>query len=172
MWWVLAIVILVAFFGSGTPQGIAIVILLAIGAFVLYAFIAKDEKPEEKMRQPSSHEVRQEILNGKWEFTNGNLSYIDLSGMDLSNVDFSGSTMRGANFCGATFRKTTLANCDLREAKFDGADIHEGRFIKSDLRDASFSRAKLFSCDFTLANLEGATINTDARGCDFTLAKL
>lgn len=106
------------------------------------------------------HELWLEGKEGgeKADFSNENISLLDLSGSNLS----------GANFKGACLWVADLTNAKLTRANFSGAEMQDTEICYADL-----SGADLFNANFNNANLRGANLTSaDIRGSSLINANL
>lgn len=88
-------------------------------------------------------------VDNKTNFTNADISYVDLTGYDLSEISFA-----GANMTGCKLDKTQLDLADLAYATLDGATL-TGTVT---LHGANLSNASLKGCDLSGAQLGAVSL--------------
>lgn len=104
-------------------------------------------------------------------------STLNFSNMNLTGVDLSGTKLRYAKLTGATLSDTTLDNADMTGAILAGLDftknvkLNKVNLVDADLRNANLSGLDMSSCSMGRADLFGAiTENTqfpDKSGANF-----
>lgn len=128
----------------------------------------------------TAREVTQQLFEANAEtpldFSNKNLSDLDLSGVDFKRARLAGSDMFGANLSGAN-----LADSDLKAARLDRIIMIGVRFDRADLSGCSILRpTTTYSLDrssgeassFVEANLKGATLFGLLNRFDFSRANM
>ncbi len=115
------------------------------------------------------------------DFSNQDLSFLDLAGLD-----FKSANLKNVNLYGADLSSANLKNVDLAGAKLDRATIVRADFSGANLQGATIMAPSVFSTamidhadtpKFVDANLRGARIaarldGTDFRGADLTDARI
>lgn len=94
------------------------------------------------------------------DFSNMDLSYINLSeqalyGCDFSNTKFHGADLRNANLSDSVLKNANLDYAYISGAIFTGADLSNAHLQGADMN------AYVLGADFEDANLSGATYNSD-----------
>ena len=79
-------------------------------------------KPKPKaLFEENQEKFNKEVAAGKApDFTNQNLSYLDLTGFDLRNANLNGAYLCGANLSGQDLTRANLHGASLRQAKVSG----------------------------------------------------
>ncbi|WP_459211851.1 pentapeptide repeat-containing protein [Aquimarina rhabdastrellae] len=127
--------------------------------------------------------------HGKWLNSNGeigkqgNLSFLDLSGLDFSDLNLSKINLERAKLDFINFERTNLSGANLKEtvidnAKFIDTILINTNFEKSELINSDLSRAVLINANlkdgifegtnFKDADLEGVKLD----GADYTIDQL
>jgi uncharacterized protein YjbI with pentapeptide repeats len=71
--------------------------------------------------EENQEKFNREVAAGKVpDFTNQNLSYLDLTGFNLHNANLAGAYLCGANLAGQDLTKANLHGASLRQAKVSG----------------------------------------------------
>ncbi|TVP62421.1 MAG: pentapeptide repeat-containing protein [Nodularia sp. (in: Bacteria)] len=101
---------------------------------------------------------------GQFNFSNGNLSTLELSNADLSGATFAVANFRQAILKGANFSRTHIvnanfSNANLSGAKFIDASLSTSVFNSADLSGADFTNAHCSSTNFSGANLTKANFS-------------
>jgi|GEM_PF-904153 len=94
------------------------------------------------------HWLQGESEGVRADFSNEDLTGVNLAGRNLSHVSMANATLTGANFRGAKLVGTDLTGSDL-----SGANL-----TKCDLTSASMAEANLIGADLTSANLKGVDL--------------
>jgi len=100
---------------------------------------------------------------GGSEFSELDLTRINLSRANLAYADFNRTTLTLANLAHAKLQGANLSGCILTHADLRCADLRDTNLDSAILRWANLSKANLRNCMLPLANLDGAI----ARGADF-----
>lgn len=94
------------------------------------------------------------------DFTDFNLTGVNLSFTDLNGANFAEMELQGVNFTGAdltssSFLRTTIVDCDFTGANLNGAIFVgsncQGNFTDADVSGADFFEGDFSESDFTLA---------------------
>lgn len=88
------------------------------------------------------------------DFSNINLSYVDLSNMIFINCNFKSSSFYRSNLDSAIFE-----NCNLKNTNFEGAQLETSEFYSSKLNNSNFDRAHLLDAYFNNCDLTGVSFN-------------
>jgi len=105
---------------------------------------------------------RSSSASGKWNAKKVKIEYAQ-GGRDFSEGDLSGLNLQKFRLREANFHESQLTNTNLKEADLSGADLSQSNLNGAILRDAVMVKAYM-----TYANLGGA----DLRGADLTEAYL
>ncbi len=97
------------------------------------------------------NEKGQQGLNPKTIGQCGDLSYVQLSGINMSPFDLSGS-----NFSNSVLEKTVFSKTKLRDINFEGANLKGAFFSNSELKSVLFKNADLSGATFADAVVEDA----------------
>lgn len=92
------------------------------------------------------------IIRSGWADDDGELSYLDMQGLDL----------RGANLSEFTMHRVNLQGANLEGANLDYVDLSNSNLIGANLAYTSLEGANLEEANLSHANLEGAWLQ-DAR---------
>ena len=117
----------------------------------------------------------QEILSsyrqGRRDFTDQNLSYLDLQNVNLSEAifhqsklnktNFQGANLSNADFGRASLVKVNMQNANLGRAYFSASNLEGSDFRNADLSFAYFSKANVKGVNFCGANLTNAKITPE-----------
>ena len=76
---------------------------------------------------------------------------------DLSDLDMRGVDLSGVCFDGVDLRRAKLAECNLSRSTFRGADLSQASMWHADCKDACFDNAIMEETDMDFCYLEGAT---------------
>jgi uncharacterized protein YjbI with pentapeptide repeats len=122
---------------------------------------------------PSDPKIVIPSLNAEGlDFTEADLSGIELLGAELSEANLSGVRLVGAHLGGAWLEGTSLRGADLshaslRKAHGRGCDAQGVVAVETDFRRAEFEEANLTRADLRSASLGNARFwHTDLRGAD------
>ena len=118
------------------------------------------------------------------DFSNANLSGVNLENANLSGVNLENANLKNANLSGATLWSVNLIGANLSNANLSKADLGTGslsfdRFLgrssdlsNSNLSNANLEDANLANVNFSGANLKGADLwRANLSGADFRDAK-
>ncbi len=116
-------------------------------------------------------------------FSDANLSGLDLSGIDVSYANFSNANLEGVNFSGATCNGSNFSNANLVRANlnevvgfsacFKNANLNKAILTEADFYNADFTGANLHAAHLERANLAEATLESvAARNAQFSDANL
>ncbi|MEI3797064.1 MULTISPECIES: pentapeptide repeat-containing protein [unclassified Chitinophaga] len=115
---------------------------------------------------PSPPEERQLLTN----FSGGNLSESDFTGVTAHKRKFNGSALKGSDFAGADLTGSSFTGSDIHAANFDGTNLTDCTLSSNDLTGASFNKAILVRTVFSTSGLAGAKF-IDAELTDVKLTK-
>lgn len=101
--------------------------------------------------------------NGNKDYSNQNLSNLNLQGIKLIKYVFRKSNLSGivlpsANLYKANFYRADLTNADLSEANLSQASLTKSNLQNADLERANLSGADLTNANLTNVNLYGANL--------------
>lgn len=124
--------------------------------------------------KPSAEELLSTYAKGKRDFTNHDLSLLNLTKTDLSGANFNQaklhkSNLQGANLLNTDFGRASLSQASLKNAKLARAYLSHADLASADLRGADLSYAYLSHANLRGANLCGADL-TGAKVTDEQLA--
>ena len=120
-------------------------------------------------------ELLEKYAQGVTDFSDVDLSEVNLSGAKLNGVNFTNANLSVANLSGANLDEANLTNAKLNVARLSGAHLSKAilnhaslnvaNLIRADLknaqlRGASLIRAELIRADLTRADLEGANLRS------------
>lgn len=101
-------------------------------------------------------------------FTNIDLSGVNLTGANLGNIDLSNANLTGANLSWASLSQAKFVGANLHQA-----DLHSAILNQTDFTGANLSRAKLNKVDLRLAIIQDADLNwADLSNADLSSANL
>ncbi len=117
------------------------------------------------------------------DFSDVDLSEMNLSGMDFSHAEMTGVNLRNSNLAGANLSHENLwgsymHNTDLTGAVIDGTTFYDVNLTLSKLNDckgekACFSFSCMWDCQLKNANLQKANFfASEICNCDFTESNL
>ncbi len=124
--------------------------------------------------KPTAGELLSDYAKGKRDFTNYDLSQLNLAKSDLSGANFHDAklykiNLQGASLLNADFGRASLPNASLKNAKLARAYLSHADLAGADLRGADLSYAYLSNANLRGANLCGADL-TGAKVSDEQLA--
>jgi uncharacterized protein YjbI with pentapeptide repeats len=124
----------------------------------------------------------------RWWLEGADFSNADMTGVDLYQGVLTGLNFSGANFAGADLRDAFLSELDLSEADFSGAllrwaEVYESDFSGATFAGATFEAATIGRSTFQNANVRNALFegakcsecdfrDADIRGVNFRFARL
>jgi uncharacterized protein YjbI with pentapeptide repeats len=121
----------------------------------------------QEVANPSPAPEERQLLTN---FSGGDLSGSDFTGVTAHKRKFYGSALRGSDFTGADLTGSSFTGSDVREASFDGTNLTDCTLSANDLTEASFHKTILVRTVFSASSLDGAKF-TDAELADVTLTK-
>ncbi|MBF2050413.1 MAG: protein kinase domain-containing protein [Leptolyngbya sp. IPPAS B-1204] len=124
--------------------------------------------------KPSAEDLLASYSKGKRDFTNHDLSLLNLAKANLSGANFHQAklqkiNLQGANLLNSDFGRASLSHASLRNAKLARAYLSHADLAGADLRGADLSYAYLSNANLRGANLCGADL-TGAKISDEQLA--
>jgi serine/threonine-protein kinase len=130
--------------------------------------------PVTTSQKPTAPEILSAYGKGKRDFTNYDLSLLNLAKSDLSGANFHEAklqkiNLQGANLLNADFGRANLNHASLKNAKLARAYLSHADLAGADLRGADLSYAHLSHANLRGANLCGADL-TGAKISDEQLA--
>jgi len=88
--------------------------------------------------------VRSDGKHGKRaDFSEQNLTEVDLSGRSLATISFANANLKSVNFDGSVLAACDFSNANLRKANFSGSDLRGANFIGAMLEETRFSDANI-----------------------------
>jgi serine/threonine protein kinase, bacterial len=124
--------------------------------------------------KPTAEDLLASYGKGKRDFTNHDLSLLNLAKADLSGANFHQAklhkiNLQGANLLNSDFGRASLSQASLKNAKLARAYLSHADLAGADLRGADLSYAYLSNANLRGANLCGADL-TGAKISDEQLA--
>lgn len=102
------------------------------------------------------------------DFSNMDLSYLNLSGSLLRNTNFENSNLKSSYIAQADFSNANLTNADASSACLTYSDFESATLVGANLQDIDSGRASFQHANLENAYLKGAYL----LGSDFRYAKL
>lgn len=96
----------------------------------------------------NKEQLQKEYQNGRRDFSN-----LNLSGLDLTNINLKGADLTGVNLSGACVHYANLTNANLTGANLSGAYLYWANLANTNLTNANLSNV-----DFHDTNLKGADL--------------
>lgn len=125
-----------------------------------------DQTLQESPNPFSLPQERQLLTN----FSGGNLSESDFSGITVHKRKFNGSALRGSDFSGADLTGCSFTGSDVSKTNFDGTNLTDCTLSTNDLTGASFNKTILIRTVFSSSGLAEAKF-VDAELTDVKLTK-
>ena len=167
--------------GSFRGAGIAVAAAVSLGFIVLsFGALAAETEPVSPSADVTVREITTALFKAEpgvpADFSNHDLTYLDLSGLnfkgaklarsDLYGADFTDANLRGVDLSGTRLDRATLIRADFSGANLSGATILRPT-IYSDLTETLSDAPR-----FAGANLTGVRIMASMSGADFHAADL
>ena len=117
-----------------------------------------------------NHQFFLEGLGGeRADFSNQDLSYLNLSNMNLSKAIFKNTDLSHSILNNTDLKSTDFSAANLTEANLSGADLRDSNLVRANLTKANLSDSLLRDSDLTNANLrEAHLIDTDFYNANLT----
>jgi len=146
-----------------------------VTASTLIALMKKGEDKWNKYRKTHPGDNFGELLKeadlSGMDFSNFNLTMINLkeanlSGANFTNANMAGVNMKEANVEGAIFKNDNLANANMKELTLKGCNLNRANLSEANLKEVTAT-----DCNFSETNLKG-TILSEAtiKNCNFKRA--
>jgi uncharacterized protein YjbI with pentapeptide repeats len=158
------------------PFGLALAALLALSA----GAIAEETEPVHPSADISVRDMASALFKAKpgetLDYSNHDLTYLDLSGLNFKGAKLANSNLYGADFTGANMRGT-----DMSGTRLDRATLIRADFSGANLSRASILRPTIYTDlteslgdapRFAGANLTGTRVMANMSGADFHGADL
>ena len=130
---------------------------------------SKDELVEllKEHRIDEFNESRPLVEDATWDFTE-----IDLSGIELTGANFSYADLTGSDFGEAVLNEVDFTGCDLTSVNFSRANISAANFSNTIMNGTKFNSSTVEDSDFADADLSGTDFSdADLSSSDFALAQ-
>lgn len=119
--------------------------------FIKKAAVFYEKNKEVERKKISQEDLLIEIKSPDCDFSNKDLGYLDMHGMDLSHCKMLNTSVFGANLIGAN-----LANTNMQRAYLNLARLEKANFSGANLAEATIFQAIFGETNFTGANLTRA----------------
>ncbi|NDG15561.1 MAG: pentapeptide repeat-containing protein [Betaproteobacteria bacterium] len=151
--------------------------------FIKKAAVFYEKNKEADRKKISQEDLLKEIKSPDCDFSNKDLGYLDMNGLDLSETNFKGAnltrarvigTLGAVNMSGATIKygqfgldvgnqpmgqmKFDSVGGKFYKANFEGADLNIASFLFGDLREANLKNTNMYRADLGQADLTGADL--------------